>query len=112
MWKFIVRRLLITLPQIILLSVIIFLLLQMMPGDALTGLVDPNLDPVTIAEQRERLGLNDPWHIQYIDWVSNALKGDLGQSFRFKMEVTDLIGQRLNNTVWLRSEEHTSELQS
>ena len=101
MWKFIVRRLLITLPQIILLSVIIFLLAQMMPGDALTGLVDPNLDPVTIAEQRERLGLNDPWHIQYIDWVSNALKGDLGQSFRFKMEVTDLIGQRLNNTVWL-----------
>lgn len=101
MWKFIVRRLLITLPQIILLSVIIFLLAQMMPGDALTGLVDPNLDPVTIAEQRERLGLNDPWHIQYIDWVSNALKGDLGQSFRFKMDVTDLIGQRLNNTVWL-----------
>src|SRR5690625_995672 len=101
MWKFIVRRLLITLPQIILLSVIIFLLAQLMPGDALTGLVDPNLDPVTIAEQRERLGLNDPWHIQYIDWVSNALKGDLGQSFRFKMEVTDLIGQRLNNTVWL-----------
>ena len=101
MWKFIVRRLLITLPQIILLSVIIFLLAQMMPGDALTGLVDPNLDPVTIAEQRERLGLNDPWHIQYIDWVSNALKGDLGQSFRFKMEVTELIGQRLNNTVWL-----------
>ena len=101
MWKFIVRRLLTTLPQIILLSVLIFLMAQLMPGDALTGLVDPNLDPVTIAEQRERLGLNDPWHIQYIDWVSDALQGDLGQSFRFKMDVTELIGQRLNNTIWL-----------
>ncbi|WP_344914192.1 ABC transporter permease, partial [Amphibacillus indicireducens] len=43
----------------------------------------------------------DPWHIQYIDWISNAVTGDLGQSFRFKMDVTELIGQRLNNTVWL-----------
>ena len=101
MWKFIVRRLMITLPQILLLSVLIFLMAQLMPGDALTGLIDPNLDPATIAEQRERLGLNDPWHIQYIDWFSDALKGDLGQSFRFKMDVTELIGQRLNNTVWL-----------
>ncbi|MBU5594414.1 ABC transporter permease [Amphibacillus sp. MSJ-3] len=101
MWKFITRRLLITLPQIILLSVLVFIMAQMMPGDALTGLVDPNLDPATIAEQRERLGLNDPWHIQYVNWVGNALQGDLGQSFRFKIDVTDLIGQRLNNTIWL-----------
>ena len=101
MWKFIVRRLITTLPQIILLSMLVFLMAKLMPGDALTGLVDPSLDPATIAEQRERLGLNDPWHIQYIDWVSNALRGNLGQSFRFKMDVTELIGQRLNNTVWL-----------
>ena len=67
MWKFIVRRLITTLPQIILLSMLVFLMAKLMPGDALTGLVDPNLDPATIAEQRERLGLNDPWHIQYID---------------------------------------------
>lgn len=101
MWKFIIRRLLLTLPQIILLSALVFIMAQLMPGDALTGLIDPSLDPATIAAQRERLGLNDPWHVQYIDWVTNALKGDLGQSFRFKMQVTDLIGQRLNNTVWL-----------
>jgi len=101
MWKFIIRRLLLTLPQIILLSALVFIMAQLMPGDALTGMIDPSLDPATIAAQRERLGLNDPWHVQYIDWVTNALKGDLGQSFRFKMQVTDLIGQRLNNTVWL-----------
>ncbi|MFD2629859.1 oligopeptide ABC transporter permease [Oceanobacillus kapialis] len=101
MWKFIVRRLFITLPQIVLLSVLIFLMAQMMPGDALSGLIDPNIDPAAIEEQREKLGLNNPWYEQYSDWISGALKGDLGQSFVYKMPVSDLIGQRLVNTFWL-----------
>lgn len=102
MWKFIVRRLIITIPQILLLSIIVFLMAQMMPGDALSGLIDPNLDPATIAAMRERLGLNEPWYIQYADWATGVLtEGDLGQSFRFKMDVTELIGQRLQNTIWL-----------
>ncbi|SEO39270.1 peptide/nickel transport system permease protein [Amphibacillus marinus] len=101
MWKFIVRRIIITLPQILLLSLFVFLLAQLMPGDALTGLVDPNLDPAQIALQRERLGLNNPWYVQYYDWITSALQGDLGQSFRYKMDVTDIIAQRLVNTFWL-----------
>ncbi|MBM7715874.1 oligopeptide ABC transporter permease [Siminovitchia sp. FSL H7-0308] len=101
MWKFIVRRLLITMPQIILLSVLVFIMAQMMPGDALSGLIDPNIDPAAIEEQREKLGLNNPWYVQYADWVTSALQGDLGQSFRFKMPVEELIGERLVNTFWL-----------
>ncbi|APC49231.1 oligopeptide ABC transporter permease [Virgibacillus halodenitrificans] len=101
MWKFIVRRLFITAPQIVLLSVLVFLMAQMMPGDALSGLIDPNIDPQAIEQQREKLGLNNPWYIQYKDWVVSALQGDLGQSFRFKMPVTDLVEQRLINTFWL-----------
>lgn len=101
MWKFIVRRLLIMIPQVILLSILVFLVAQMMPGDALTGLLDPNIDPAAIEIQREKLGLNNPWYVQYVDWVSAALHGDLGQSFRFKMPVSELIEQRLINTFWL-----------
>lgn len=101
MWKFIVRRILIMIPQIILLSVIVFFLAKQMPGDALTGLIDPNIDQAAVEAQREKLGLNDPWHIQYIDWVGNALQGDFGKSFRFKMDVTELIQQRIQNTLWL-----------
>lgn len=101
MWKFIIRRLLITIPQILLLSVLVFLMAQMMPGDALTGLIDPNLDPAVIERLRETMGLNNPWYEQYGEWIFNAVQGDLGRSFRFKMNVTDLIGQRLNNTIWL-----------
>lgn len=101
MWKFIVRRLLIMIPQIILLSILVFIMAQMMPGDALTGIIDPNIDPAAIEAQREALGLNNPWYVQYVDWAKAMLHGDLGQSFRFKMPVTELIGQRMVNTVWL-----------
>ncbi|MBP1970700.1 peptide/nickel transport system permease protein [Virgibacillus natechei] len=101
MWKFIVRRLIITIPQIIVLSVLVFLMAQMMPGDALTGQIDPSIDPAAIEQQRERLGLNDPWHVQYADWVGAAFQGDFGQSFRFKMPVTDIIGERMVNSIWL-----------
>jgi peptide/nickel transport system permease protein len=101
MWKFSVRRMFVMIPQIILLSVIIFILAKMMPGDALSGLIDPNIDPATIEAKREALGLNNPWYVQYFDWIKNAVQGDLGQSFQFKMPVSEIIGQRLVNTVWL-----------
>mgnify|MGYP001500450863 CR=1 FL=1 len=91
----------ITFPQIVLLSILIFIMAQFMPGDALTGQVDPNVPPEIKAEIRERLGLNKPWYEQYADWVGGALQGDFGQSFRFKMPVSELIGQRIVNTFWL-----------
>ncbi|GIN62961.1 peptide ABC transporter permease [Robertmurraya siralis] len=88
-------------PQVILLSIIVFMLAKMMPGDALTGLIDPNIDPNTIAEKREELGLNDPWYEQYSSWVAGVFKGDLGQSFHFKMPVSELVWQRIVNSFWL-----------
>lgn len=101
MWKFIVRRIFITFPQILVLSILVFLMAEMMPGDALTGLIDPNIDADAIEQQRERLGLNNPWHVKYADWVTGLVQGDLGQSFRYKMDVSDLVWQRLVNTFWL-----------
>ncbi|MEK4663567.1 oligopeptide ABC transporter permease [Paenibacillus amylolyticus] len=101
MWKTIVRRIIIMIPQIFLLSLLVFLMAKAMPGDALTGLLDPSVDPKALEAQRERLGLNNPWYVQYWDWIKNAIQGDFGQSFRFKMPVTDLIGQRVANTFWL-----------
>lgn len=91
----------IMIPQIILLSLLVFIMAKMMPGDALSGLIDPNIDPETIVKQREKLGLNDPWYVQYVDWAANAVKGDFGMSYRFKMPVTDIITERLVNTFWL-----------
>ncbi|MFD2045336.1 oligopeptide ABC transporter permease [Ornithinibacillus salinisoli] len=101
MWKFSIRRLLIMIPQLILLSILIFILAKMMPGDALSGMIDPNVSPERLDELRDKLGWNDPWHVQYADWVGGLVHGDFGQSFRFKMPVTDLIGQRIVNSFWL-----------
>lgn len=101
MWKFIVRRILIMIPQLILLSLLVFILAKFMPGDALTGEIDPSIDPVRMEELREQLGWNDPWYEQYGRWVSGVVQGDFGKSFRHKMAVTELIGQRLVNTFWL-----------
>ncbi|SEQ21009.1 oligopeptide ABC transporter permease [Piscibacillus halophilus] len=101
MWKFIVRRLLITTPQIVLLSAIVFILAQLMPGDALTGLIDPTVKQERLEELRVQLGLDNPWYIQYRDWVAGIVQGDFGRSFIYKMDVTELIGQRIVNTIWL-----------
>ena len=100
MWKTILRRVLAMIPQIIILSLFIFLLAQAMPGDPFTGLINPNMDPATIEKMREAAGLNNPWYVQYWDWVTNALQGDFGNSFLFKLPVTDIIGQRVTKTIW------------
>lgn len=101
MWKTILRRVLLMIPQIFILSILVFILAEMMPGDALTGLIDPNISAEQIAAQREKLGLNKPVVEKYIDWVWNALHGDFGNSFKHKLPVTEVIGERIMKTVGL-----------
>jgi peptide/nickel transport system permease protein len=102
MLKFIVRRFFIMIPQLFLVSILVFALAKAMPGDALTGKqLDPNADPERIAELREQLGLNDPMHVQYIRWIKHVAQGDWGTSYTHKIKVTDVIGDRIWNTVYL-----------
>ncbi len=102
MLKFIFRRTLIMIPQIFILSVLIFLLAKAMPGDALTGqLGSGDVDPERIEELREKAGLNDPWHIQYGRWIGNVVQGDFGKSSVYQQKVTNLIGDRVGNTLLL-----------
>lgn len=101
MWKTILRRLLLMIPQVIILSVLIFLIAKAMPGDPFTGLINPNQDPAVIEQMRESAGLNDPWYTQYFRWVGNALQGDFGRSFIYKLPVATLLAGRIMNTLWL-----------
>ncbi|MGL5440089.1 MAG: oligopeptide ABC transporter permease [Filifactoraceae bacterium] len=101
MWKFIFRRTLIMIPQLIILSMLVFLLAKAMPGDPFTGLITPQTKPEQIEMLREKAGLNDPIQVQYTRWVKNALKGDLGSSYTYKRPVIDLIGERAKNTFYL-----------
>lgn len=102
MWKFILRRILIMIPQLIILSMLLFVLAKAMPGDALTGQVlNPKANPEQIAKIRKSMGLDDPVQVQYVHWVKNVLKGDFGVSYTHKLPVTDIIGERIGNTVLL-----------
>lgn len=101
MWKTILRRLLVLIPQVFILSLLVFLLANFMPGDALTGKIDPNTSPERLEELRQKWGFYDAWYVKYGRWAGNALQGDLGDSTAYKMPVMELIGNRALNTFWL-----------
>lgn len=101
MWKTVVRRCLLMIPQLIALSILVFVIAKMMPGDPFTGMITPETDPERIEELKEELGLNDPLPVQYVRWVKNALHGDFGVSYTFQRDVASLIGERALNTFWL-----------
>ncbi len=101
MWKTIARRILILIPQLLLLSFLIFLLALKMPGDALTGKIDDKLTAERVEELRQMYGFYDPWYVRYGKWLGNAVKGDFGNSIMYKIPVTKLIGERAVNTFWL-----------
>lgn len=101
MWKTILRRLLMMIPQLFILSIIAFFIAKMMPGDPFTGMIDPNIDPETIEKLRRAAGYYDPIHIQYFRWIGNIFQGDFGYSVFFKQPVLSIIMERLNNTIWL-----------
>lgn len=90
-------------PQLILLSIIIFMLAKAMPGDAVTGAFQGNPDatPEQIEKIREKFGLNDPWYQQYGRWIGKAVQGDFGMSYMHQQPVTNLLAGRIENTVLL-----------
>ncbi|WP_026688777.1 oligopeptide ABC transporter permease [Alteribacter aurantiacus] len=97
-----IRRVFIMIPILIMISVVVFSLALAMPGDALSGQIDPAISsPEYIEEKREELGLNDPVHVQYARWATGILQWDFGRSFIHRMDVTEVIGERLPNTILL-----------
>jgi len=103
MWKTTARRMLILIPQLIGVSLLIFILAEFMPGDALAGMWvdDPTLDEERIMEIRAMHGLDDPWPQRYARWIRNMMRGDFGRSIRQHRPVTEMMGERMPNTIRL-----------
>ncbi|MFA1822142.1 ABC transporter permease [Virgibacillus oceani] len=101
MFKFIVRRLLQTIPVLIGVSILVFSLMHLIPGDPAVIMSGESAPEEQVENMRERLGLNDPLHTQYFNYISNAVQGDLGSSIRSGRAVTDEIGGRFWVTVEL-----------
>lgn len=96
-----VRRIFLLFVTLILVSLITFFVFQVMPGDPMLIMLGPDADEAQIATLAKQLGLDQPLHIQYLDWIKGVFTGDLGQSIRFSMPVFDLIVDRLPVTISL-----------
>ncbi|MCT1925422.1 MULTISPECIES: oligopeptide ABC transporter permease [Staphylococcus] len=101
MLKLILKRLGLMVPLLILISMVVFALAIIQPGDPFSGQHGPNVKQEAIEAQREKLGLNDSITTQYIRWANNILHGDFGESIKYKRPVLDLIEERLPNTILL-----------
>lgn len=101
MLSFILRRVVIAIPTIILISVFVFTLQKLLPGDPVLAMAGEERDPQVLEFLREKYRLNDPIPVQYFTWIGNALTGDLGISLRTNQPVLELIGQKLPVTIQL-----------
>lgn len=101
MLSFIARRLAIAIPTIILVSIFVFFLQKLLPGDPALVLAGEERDPETLAFIREKYHLNEPILTQYFYWVSGMLQGDFGISLRTNQPVLELIGDKLPVTIQL-----------
>jgi peptide/nickel transport system permease protein len=98
--RYILRRLLIAIPTLIVISFVVFAILALAPTDPMAQFgADPRVPPEVRERIRESLGLNDPWPVRYVKWVTSVARLDFGYSFMSRGPVMDLIGQRLPNTL-------------
>lgn len=101
MGGYVIRRLLVMLPVLFLVSLIIFMLIHLTPGDPALMMLGEEANPQALAALRQELGLDQPLAVQYAVWLGRVLRGDLGRSIRTNQPVSEAIGQRLPPTVEL-----------
>jgi peptide/nickel transport system permease protein len=101
MFEYFLRRLLTIVPTLVFVSMLIFGLQQLLPGDPAVVLAGEERDPAVVAFLRAKLHLDEPLPVRYAYWISGVLQGDLGESIRNQMPVTDLILQKLPVTLQL-----------
>jgi peptide/nickel transport system permease protein len=99
MYKYILRRVLISIPTIIGITILIFIAMRILPGDPLALIISEGHGAYVLSEEelqaaRASLGLDQPYHIQYLNWMKDVLKGELGRSFWTKEPISALIMRR------------------
>jgi peptide/nickel transport system permease protein len=101
MYSYIGKRVLVAIPTLLIISIFVFSLQKLLPGDPVLALAGEDRDPQTIEYLREKYHLNDPVPVQYLRWVGDALQGDLGISLKTNQPVLKLIGDKLPVTIQL-----------
>jgi peptide/nickel transport system permease protein len=99
--RYVARRVVVLLPTLFFVSVLIFSLQKLLPGDAAIALAGEESDPSAVADIRARYHLDRPVVVQYAIWMGKVLQGDLGESLRNRMPVTELLAAKLPVTIEL-----------
>ena len=98
------KKVLLFLISVFILSVLVFYISRLAPGDPLLSYYGERVEKMSVEERawaEEKLGLLDPIHVQYVRWLENAFHGDFGISFKYKMPATEVIASRVGNTLIL-----------
>jgi peptide/nickel transport system permease protein len=101
MSRYVLRRIGLALITLFLISVLVFIGTQMLPGDVGRRILGPFANQEAVDALNARLGTDRPWLVQYWDWITSALQGDLGFSISFSRPVTELLGSALINSLKL-----------
>lgn len=101
MTTYILRRLILLIPVLLIVGIVVFALVHLTPGDPAVVILGPDANPEQIEALRDQLGLNDPLHIQFLHWFSGVLRLDFGNSLFFDMSVTEALLQRAQPTILL-----------
>jgi peptide/nickel transport system permease protein len=98
---YVLRRLVLTVPILLVMSVCVFLMLRLIPGDPVRSMLGLQATPENVATIRAQMGLDRPLVDQYLEWLTSALRGDLGQDYISHAPLTELLAQRLPVTLEL-----------
>ena len=98
MIRFLLRRLVLTIPVLLGVATLVFALIHIVPGDPVQSMLGESAAPADVAELRRRLGLDQPLYAQYLGFLRGAVVGDLGRSLRTNQPVTAAIAERLPAT--------------
>jgi len=101
MLGYILRRLLQTIPVMLVVAIFIFLMLRLTPSDPAAIIAGDNANAEQVAQIRSQLGLDQPMLQQFVIWIGKVATGDLGESFFFKKTVASLVGERIEPTLSL-----------
>jgi len=105
MLSYSIRRLLILIPMLLILSFLVYLGLELTPGDAVSYMISPEMlsgvDPADLEALREVLGLNDPFMLRYVKWLGGVVQGDFGYSLSSGVAIKDIVFDRLPATLEL-----------
>lgn len=101
MIQYAVKRILKMIPTLLIISIIIFGIINMAPGDFVDGKANPNMSAEKVQELKEIYGLDKPLPIRYINWAKNAVRGNFGDSLRYKQPVSEVINEHIWNSFLL-----------